>query len=64
MAQDSRNLSNGQFAEWIECSPQYPELCLGYLTGPTILVAGLGFMIAKQIVRKSLTNGASTGLSH
>lgn len=53
MAQDSRNLSNGQLEEWIEYSPQYPELALGYLTGPTILVAGLRFMIAKHLVRKS-----------
>lgn len=55
MAQDCRFRSTDQRVGWHEYGHQYPELALGYLTGPTILIAGLRFILAKHFVGKSKT---------
>lgn len=55
MAQDCRFRSTDQNVGWLEYGSQYPELALGYLTGPTILVAGLRFILARHFVGKTIT---------
>ena len=53
LAQDCRFRSTSQSVEWSEYGRPYPELALGYLTGPTMLIACLPFMIAKALVAKA-----------
>lgn len=55
MAQDCRFRSTDSNVGWLEYGRAFPELSLGYLTGPTILIAGLRFIIAKHFVGKSKT---------
>jgi len=52
MAQDCRFRSTGSSVGWVEYGHQYPALALGYLTGPTMLIAGLRFILAKHLVGK------------
>ncbi|NVL49901.1 DUF2591 domain-containing protein [Pseudomonas syringae pv. actinidiae] len=53
LAQDCRFRPSEQSVSWLEYGRQYADLALGYLTGPTILIAGLRFLIAKHHVGKS-----------
>lgn len=53
MAQDCHFRSSDQHVGWLAYGRAYPELSLGYLTGPTILIAGLRFILAKHLVGKS-----------
>lgn len=52
MAQDCRFRSTGTTVGWAEYGFQYPAMALGYLTGPTMLIAGLRFILAKHLVGK------------
>lgn len=53
LAQDCRFRATSHSVEWSAYGIPYPELALGYLTGPTMLIAGLRFIIAKTQVGKS-----------
>lgn len=53
LAQDCRFRSTDKSVEWSAYGVPYPELALGFLTGPTMLIAGLRFIIAKSRVGKS-----------
>lgn len=55
LAQDCRFRSTSKSVEWSAYGVPYPELALGFLTGSTMLIAGLRFIIAKTCVGKSKT---------
>lgn len=52
-AQDCIFRPTEQSVGWSPYGTTYPDLHLGYLTGPTMLVAGLKFIIAKSMAGKT-----------
>lgn len=52
IAQDCRFRAASKSVEWSKYGTTYPDLDLGYLSGPTMLIAGLRFVIAKHLVGK------------
>jgi hypothetical protein len=52
LAQDCRFRSSSKSVEWLEYGRSYADLEFGYLAGPTMLIAGLRFIIAKNLVGK------------
>lgn len=52
MAQDCRFRPTNTSVEWSPYGRPFPANALGYLTGPTMLIAGLRFIIAKYRVGK------------
>lgn len=52
MAQDCRFRSTGSNVGWKVYGKSYADMEFGYLIGPTMLIAGLRFMIAKNRVGK------------
>ncbi|MFL1449184.1 hypothetical protein ACI77O_12385 [Pseudomonas tritici] len=55
LAQDCRFRSSSMSVEWRQYGHSYPELALGYMSGPTMLIASMRFIIAKHYVGKSKT---------
>lgn len=53
LAQDCRFQATSRSVVWLDYGRSYAELELGFLTGPTMLIAGLRFIIAKSRVGKS-----------
>ncbi|MBD8708465.1 DUF2591 family protein [Pseudomonas sp. CFBP 13711] len=53
LAQACRFRATGHSVEWSAYGVPYTELALSYLTGPTMLIAGQRFIIAKTQVGKS-----------
>lgn len=53
LAQDCRFRSTGSSVQWSEYGRSYADLDFGYLSGPTMLIAGLRFIIAKTQVLKT-----------
>ncbi|HBP1602188.1 TPA: DUF2591 domain-containing protein [Pseudomonas aeruginosa] len=53
LAQDCRFRSTGSSVQWSEYGRSYADLDFGYLSGPTMLIAGLRFIIAKTQVGKT-----------
>ncbi len=53
LAQDCLFWSTGSSVGWSEYGRSYADLHFGYLSGPTMLIAGLRFIIAKTQVGKT-----------
>ena len=53
LAQDCRFRPTGRSVEWREYGCSYPEQDFGYLSGPTMMIAGLRFIIAKALAGKT-----------
>ncbi|HBO7922013.1 TPA: DUF2591 domain-containing protein [Pseudomonas aeruginosa] len=53
LAQDCRFWSSGSNVGWSEYGRSYADLHFGYLSGPTMLIAGLRFIIAKTQLGKT-----------
>lgn len=53
LAQDCRFWSTGSNVGWSEYGRSYADLHFGYLSGTTMLIAGLRFIIAKTQVGKT-----------
>lgn len=55
LAQDCRFGRTSQHVRWGEFGRSYADLELGYLSGPTMLIAAMRFLIAKHVCGKCLS---------